>query len=258
MLDIESNDLIDGLGQFEYERISKHLELVQLHIGDQLTSTGRIIQDVYFPTTSLISVTIDLSDGYSADAAFIGKDSMVGIGVLGNDISFCTTNVRMPGYALKMPVTALWEEFKRHSELTQYILIASRKLIFQTAQNSICKRHHSIHQQFIRWILETFDKINVDHLQITHEQIAAILGVRREAISLCAKKLSDTGLISYPRGNLRLLDKGGLLAQCCECYTTVKTNCSSNAALHPAAEIIRYNRTVSIGTAQPDRTAPRH
>ena len=59
-------------------------------------------------------------------------------------------------------------------------------------------------------------------LTITQEQVAGMLGVRREGITEVAGKLKRAGLISYRRGHIAVLERVGLEARACECYGVVK------------------------------------
>jgi CRP-like cAMP-binding protein len=47
-------------------------------------------------------------------------------------------------------------------------------------------------------------------LHLTHEHLAHMLGVRRVSITLAAGQLREQGLLSYCRGQVRLLDLSGL------------------------------------------------
>jgi hypothetical protein len=46
--------------------------------------------------------------------------------------------------------------------------------------------------------------------------------VRREGVSQAAHKLQRAGLITYRRGRITVIDRGGLEACSCECYGVVR------------------------------------
>jgi CRP-like cAMP-binding protein len=66
--------------------------------------------------------------------------------------------------------------------------------------------------------MNTLDKTQGHTLQVTHQEIADILGIRRESVTLTAGKLSHEGLINVTRGQLEVLDRPALAARACECY----------------------------------------
>jgi Crp-like helix-turn-helix protein len=57
---------------------------------------------------------------------------------------------------------------------------------------------------------------------MTHEFISKMLGVRREGVSHVAKDLQRQSLISYARGQIKIIDRRGLESCACECYAVVK------------------------------------
>ncbi len=56
---------------------------------------------------------------------------------------------------------------------------------------------------------------------LTHEVLAALLGVRRSGITIAAGALQQHGLIHYVRGEIRILDRPGLEVAACGCYTAL-------------------------------------
>ena len=89
-------------------------------------------------------------------------------------------------------------------------------------QTAACNRHHVLEQQLCRWLLNTLDRSASRELTLTQEQVANMLGVRREGVTESARKLQKAGLISYRRGHITVLDRAGLERHACECYDVVK------------------------------------
>lgn len=95
-------------------------------------------------------------------------------------------------------------------------------LMKQVSQTAACNRNHHISKRLARWLLTCHDRVNGDELKLTQEFIAEMLGTRRSGVSEAAMMLQEAGLIRYSRGNITILDRGGLEEFACECYATVK------------------------------------
>ena len=48
-----------------------------------------------------------------------------------------------------------------------------------------------------------------------------MLGVRRASVTVVARSMSESGLISYHRGRVMVKDREGLEEVACECYAAV-------------------------------------
>src|SRR5947207_8662744 len=90
------------------------------------------------------------------------------------------------------------------------------------AQTAVCNRHHTVEQQLCRWLLLSLDRLPSNELTMTQELIANMLGVRREGVTLAARKLQELGLINYSRGHIVVTNRPGLETSVCECYAVVK------------------------------------
>jgi DNA-binding GntR family transcriptional regulator len=70
----------------------------------------------------------------------------------------------------------------------------------------------------------TRDRVKGDQLQLTHEFLAFMLGVRRAGVTMALRALQDAGLIEGERGKVTIVDRPGLEAASCECYGTVRAH----------------------------------
>src|SRR5581483_7535868 len=84
-----------------------------------------------------------------------------------------------------------------------------------------CNRVHVIEQRMARWLLMTHDRVLGDEFQLTHEFLAQMMGVRRASIGEVASVFQAQGIIRYSRGVVAILERAGLEARACECYTEV-------------------------------------
>lgn len=65
---------------------------------------------------------------------------------------------------------------------------------------------------------------------MTHHLNSDMLGVRREGVTVAARKLQESGLIRYVRSHITVLDRPGLEQRVCECYRVVKKGKRSSAS----------------------------
>jgi CRP-like cAMP-binding protein len=60
------------------------------------------------------------------------------------------------------------------------------------------------------WLVLSAETAQTNTLQMTHEHLAHMLGVRRVSITLAAGQLREQGLLSYSRGQVHVLNLPGL------------------------------------------------
>lgn len=221
--DPTQNHLLAALPPSDFERISSHLELIRMPLGQAIYESGGRLQHVYFPTTSIVSLLYVLADGASAEIAVVGNEGVLGVALfMGGETTPSRAVVQSEGYGYRLKSQLLKDEFKRAGPMMYLLLRYTQALITQMAQTAVCNRHHSIDQQLCRWLLLSLDRLSDNELTMTQELIANMLGVRREGVTEAAGKLRDEGIIEYHRGVIKILNRPKLERKVCECYAVVK------------------------------------
>jgi CRP-like cAMP-binding protein len=218
MLMPSSNLMINQLRIEKYKNLEDHFQLICLEPDQLIFRPHQFIHFVFFPVSAVISMQIDLSDGSSAEIVLIGKEGMVGSGVMGGNQNFSRAKVKLAGFAYKLPIEIFQSELAQDREFLKIWMATTRQMILQIAMPTVCSSKHSNEQQIIRWIMNTLDKTQGQVLQITHQEMADILGIRRESVTLAVGKLSHDGLIEASRGQITVLDRPQLQSRACECY----------------------------------------
>ena len=222
----KSNRLLAALSAAELKRLRPHLEAVDMPLGHVVYESGRTLEHLYFPTTTLVSLLYVMENGASAEISVVGKDGVVGISLfMGGESTPSRAVVQSAGSALRLPARFLEIEFKRGGSLQHLLLRYTQALITQMAQTAVCNRHHSVDQQLCRWLLLSLDRLQGSDLVMTQELIANMLGVRREGVTAAAGKLQKAGVINYRRGHISVLDRPKLETLSCECYAVVRREC---------------------------------
>lgn len=218
------NHLLAALPADDLKRLAPHLEQVALTLGEVLYEPGDTLRHVYFPTDAIVSLLHVTENGSSAEIAVVGNEGLIGIALfMGGESTSSRAVVQSAGVAFRLPGQKLKKEFNRHGDLLLLMLRYTQALITQMSQTALCNRHHSIDQQLCRWLLLSLDRLHGNHLNMTQELIANMLGVRREGVTEAAGKLQRQGVIEYSRGQITVLDRPRLERLSCECYSVVKT-----------------------------------
>jgi CRP-like cAMP-binding protein len=221
--DPAENHLLRALAGDGLERLLPDLEPVDMPLGTVLHESGDVLRHAYFPVDSIVSLLHVLADGATAEIAVVGNDGLVGIALfMGGETTPNRAIVQSAGSAFRLPGQRLKEEFHRKGPIHQLLLRYTQALITQMAQTAVCNRHHSVVQQFCRWLLLSLDRLPSNQIIMTQELISNMLGVRREGVTEAAGKLQRLGIIQYQRGHITVLDRPKLETLCCECYEVVK------------------------------------
>ena len=217
------NLVLAALPRSELDRVRGRLEQVELEDEQVLWGSDEKGDHLYFPVSSLISLLYESDNGSTVSIATIGP-----LGVAGTAIVMSTIKtpdlaaVIKGGTAFRLKAASVKKEFAECSTFQELLVAYTQSLLVRVSQNAICNRLHRIDQQLCRWFLDWHDELKRRDIEMTHEQIAQVLGVRRESVSLAVSDLQKRKLIKSGRGKIRLVDLDGLEKSVCECYEVVR------------------------------------
>jgi CRP-like cAMP-binding protein len=180
------------------------------------------IDAVHFPLTAVVALVTPMDDGSTVEVATVGNEGIVGIPfVVGGSLAVRAIST-VTGTALRMEAATFLEEYQRSDPLRQLVQRYTQALFRQISQAVGCNRLHSNEQRLSRLLLAIRDGVGVDEFCITHEFLGVMLGSSRRRATLCVGKLEAAGLIRTRRGLLTILDRAGLEAMACECYSVIQ------------------------------------
>ncbi len=193
------------------------MELVSLPKGRDLFITGQISPHVYYPVGALVSMMMDMPDGFSVETYMVGNAGLIGWGSLEGP-SHYRANVRHAGLAYRIPGPLL-KSLLPHCPMHAIVISSNmRRMVMQLAQGVVCGKRHSVEQQLIRWMLISLDRTLEPVIEMTHQEIAERLGFRREAITLALGKLTAMECIVSRRGVIEVTQRTELETMVCDCY----------------------------------------
>jgi CRP-like cAMP-binding protein len=229
---LTGNRLLDKLPEPEYHRISGDLELVDMGLRDMVYERDEPVEYAYFPTSCVLSLVTEMSNGQAVEVATVGNEGMSGLPLFletrrtSEHRSFC----QIPGESLRIAAEAFLDCIDRAPALRDLLQRYTMTLFAQVAQSSACNRLHPIEQRCARWLLLTHDRVRSDQFPLTQEFLAQMLGVQRTSVNAVAQTLSEAGAISYVRGVITVLDRAKLEAASCECYGIIVREAERNGS----------------------------
>jgi CRP-like cAMP-binding protein len=213
------NQLIERLPQRDRQRLLAVCEPVQLALAEVLYEPGKPTQHVYFPTDGFISLLTLIDGKPGLEVGLVGSEGMLGAHLaLGVGTTPLRALVQGPGATWRIPTAAFRADLARSVPLQRSLDRYLYVLMAQLAASAGCVRFHQIGARLARWLLMSQDRAHADRFHVTHEFLAYMLGVRRVGVTMAAGALERSGLITYHRGDLIVLDRSGLEAASCSCY----------------------------------------
>jgi CRP-like cAMP-binding protein len=247
------NEVLASLPLSERARLRPLLTPTRWVSGQPLYEAGEIIQHVYFVEQGFASSVVVINDANRhVEVGLTGREGVVGAQAFFDREarSYDRVYVQMPGVSYRMSADSLRESVQAMPEFRARMSRALQAYMAQTTQTAACNSQHTMLVRLTRWLLMAHDRAEGNELNLTHEFLSVMLGVRRSGVTAAIGQLQNAGLIQNRRGHVVITDRAGLEAATCLCYRRVRTFADTimgpkrTAEHRPQCERIRIPETV--------------
>ncbi len=233
------NQLLKCMSPADFGLLAPHLTLVELPLSLSLIEPEVPILHSWFPEHGVCSLIATTDTGRQVEVGVIGREGLVDTAVVhGTDRTPLLCFVQIAGTAWRMRSETLRQAVD-HSEPLEKLMLAYAQTVFvQVAHTALANASHTIGQRLARWLLMSHDRLGEPEIQLTHERLSLMLGVRRAGVTVAIQTLERAGLVTARRGVVTVADRQSLEAYAGDSYGT------------PEAE---YGRLIGVPLRQPLR-----
>jgi CRP-like cAMP-binding protein len=177
--------------------------------GEELESAGQHSSYAYFLDKGLASRVASF-DGQSLDIGMIGSEGFVCSGLLEPDdkVDFKCL-MRISGSGHRYPSQVVKAAMTGDTPLGLSLRQAARSFSTQVGENAWSAGVSTLNVRLARWLLMAADRAGLE-LEITHEEMAEVLGVRRSGVTLAMHVYEGLHLVKGSRGHIKIVDRSGL------------------------------------------------
>lgn len=220
----DGNAVLGALPVAQSERLMRLCGTRPLSVDQVLGSRSDAIKALVFPLTGLVVESFGDGDFGLVQLNLVGTDGMLGsLYPEARDAFHLRHTVIVGGRALVIDRRKVREALRVAPRLAGLVARFNALHVGQLARAAICLGFHPAQSRLARWLLEASDRSGSGPIEITHERLAVLLGVRRSGVTVCAGRLSAAGLIDYRRGVIRIRDLTGLERAACSCFAQARS-----------------------------------
>jgi CRP-like cAMP-binding protein len=218
------NRLLAQLPRGVQDRLAAHVRMVPLRVGELLFTARTPACAAYFPESGLVSLVTTVRSGEAMDVGLVGRDGVAGAQMAADGIDDVPFDgvVRVRGDAARVEMAPLRAQISSDPVLARMLGRHAHLTCTGCVTSAACIAFHPAHRRCARWLLEASDLLAGAELALTHDQLAHMMGVRRESVTVALGSLDARGLIAHGRAHIVVRDREGLEAAACECYEVMR------------------------------------
>jgi len=196
-----SNRLLQNMSDADFARLSLDLTLCQVGKGHVLFQRDEPADRVWFPESGVSSILSISPEGLVVENGLFGRDGFAPVSVaMGTDRSPNKTLVQVAGECQTIPMAAFSAAMAASPALHKLLLRYAHTLAVQTAYTALSNAVHQIDERLARWLLMTHDRVVGSEMELTHDFLSIMLGVRRPSVTTALHVLEGNGFIRSERG----------------------------------------------------------
>jgi CRP-like cAMP-binding protein len=176
----------------------------------------------FFLTSGLASLLAVTTAGFASEVGVVGREGFIGsLHLIGPVDAPTHCRMQLAGEAVRIPLDHLQKAFRQDADVHRRILEFVQAQTHTLGHVAGCHRTHGASQRLTRWLLTAQDLTESSTINVTQEVLSEILGTKRVTIAAVAGQLQRQELIEYRRGHIHILNRAGLEAVACECYSAI-------------------------------------
>jgi CRP-like cAMP-binding protein len=207
------NLLLNAVSDAARARLDSKLERVSLESRQTLETPGIPIEYAYFFETALAS-TVARSGEQGSEVIEVGVSGYEGVSAVAviqhADFSPFSTFIQIPGEALRISTADLRSAMDDSKDLSRILLRFSQCNMVQIGYTALANGRYSVLERMARWILMCHDRVPGDRLELTHEFLSLMLGVRRAGITTDMHVLEGEHAVINKRGRVIVRERAKL------------------------------------------------
>ena len=213
------NNLIHTLSSADRALIEPHLAPVKMGKGFVLEEPNKPVRLAYFPTSGVGSTVAFSKSGRRIEVGLFGCEGMSATAVvLQTAQSSHETFMQVGGAGLAIEADRLRDLLEESPSLQRHLLRYVQALMTQTSQTALSNGQAKLEERLARWLLMCHDRSSGNEIELTHEFLSVMLGVRRAGVTVGTHVLEGKGLIRANRGRIHILDREGLESEAQDSY----------------------------------------
>lgn len=224
----EKNAFLSELNPPEFAMLRAHLAHIEMRPGESLHYFGDLVEDVVFPHSGLVALTMPLHDNPGAASMLIGREGIVGaVPATASAPATSDAEVHIGGSASRMPAAAFRHIVDQNLNIRRQLARFTNAMLAHAQHTALCHANHSVEARICRWLLEVQDRSGSSKVPLTQSTLAQMLGVRRTTVTLVAGRLETAGVLTCRRGYVQIMNQEALAQHSCECYERVRSYMAS-------------------------------